>query len=152
VKNVTGGLYNNTPVMLHSIDIDGKILSVSDYWLEKFGYKREEVIGRKSTDFLTEESKKYALEYVLPKFLKNGFCNNVTYRYVKKNNEVMDILLSAIAEKDENGNITKSLAVSIDVSEQKKSRVGHKTKKRNVELCKPNSGKIYFRSGIKYCI
>ncbi|MCF8236285.1 MAG: PAS domain S-box protein [Bacteroidales bacterium] len=51
-------IYNNTPVMLHSINREGKLISVSDYWLEIMGYKREEVIGKPSIDFLTEESRK----------------------------------------------------------------------------------------------
>ena len=61
-------LYQNTPVMLHSIDREGKIISVSNYWLEKMGYTREEVIGRKSVDFLTPESRKYAQDVVLPEY------------------------------------------------------------------------------------
>jgi len=44
-------LYIKTPVIQHSIDDNGRLLDVSDRWLEKFGYKREEVIGRKSVEF-----------------------------------------------------------------------------------------------------
>ena len=44
-------LYHNTPAMLHSIDPDGCLVSVSDYWVEVMGYGRDEVIGRKLTDF-----------------------------------------------------------------------------------------------------
>src|SRR6266571_1724398 len=31
-------LYNDTPVMLHSIDQEGRLVSVSDYWLEVLGF------------------------------------------------------------------------------------------------------------------
>src|SRR5690606_22697433 len=39
-------LYNETPAMMHSIDASGRIVSVSDAWLERLGYSRDEVIGR----------------------------------------------------------------------------------------------------------
>ncbi len=113
-------LYNKAPVMLHSIDNKGKIMDVSDFWLEEMGFKREEVLGKSSTDFLTEESRKIALNDNLPVFFKKGRLKNVPYQFVKKNGEIIDTLLSAISEKDEEGNVKRSLAVTIDVSERKR--------------------------------
>jgi PAS domain S-box-containing protein len=112
-------LYNNTPVMLHSIDHEGKLLSVSDYWLKAMGYKRDEVIGRKSTDFLTDASRRFASEKVLPEFMQRGFCDNIEYQFVKKNGEIIDTLLSAVSEKDEAGNVIRSLAVITDITQPK---------------------------------
>lgn len=112
-------LYNNTPVMLHSIDPEGRIITVSDFWLEKFGYAREEVIGRKSTEFLTPDSARKAVETILPDFMRTGYCKDVEYQWLTKSGEVMDVLLSAIAEWDENGKIRRSLAVLIDITERR---------------------------------
>ena len=42
-------LYQRTPVMLHSIDAEGRLLSVSDRWLQRLGYSADEVLGRPST-------------------------------------------------------------------------------------------------------
>jgi len=114
-------LYNETPAMLHSIDPDGRLISVSNYWLDTLGYEREEVINQKSTEFLTEESRRYAQEVILPEFFRTGYCFEVPYQYVKKNGEVLDILLSAIAEKDDKGNVTRSLAILVDVTKRKKA-------------------------------
>lgn len=115
-------LYNKTPTMLHSIDHNGKLIMVSDFWLEKMGYSREEVIGKSSVNFLTRESREYAIKEVLPLFFKTGKCSNVPYQFVKKNGEVMDTLLSAESEMDENGNVVNSLAVVADISEKVKNR------------------------------
>ena len=117
-------LYNKTPIMLHSIDNLGNMISVSDFWLNTLGYTREEVIGRKSTDFLTEASRKYAVETVLPEFLKTGYCNNVEYQFVKKNGEVIVALLSAISEKDKQGTVVRSLAVVTDITDRKRMEEG----------------------------
>ena len=112
-------LYNDTPVMLHSIDRNGFLIGVSNYWLEVLGYQRDEVIGRRSTDFLTEESRQYAQRIVLPEFFRTGFCRNIHYQLVKKSGELLDVLLFASAERDRQGDIIRSLAVMTDVTEWK---------------------------------
>jgi len=114
-------LYHRTPVMLHSIDREGRIVAVSAYWLQYLGYREEQVLGRKSTDFLTPESQRFAREEVLPAFFRTGVCRNVPYQLVKANGEVVDVLLSAVAERDEAGNIERSLAVMTDITEQRRA-------------------------------
>ncbi len=111
--------YENTPAMLHSIDQNGRLVSVSNYWLEKLGYEREEVIGKKYTQFLTEASCCYAEEVVMPEYFRTGFCRDVPHQLLKKNGEIMEVLLSANAVRDERGNIVRSLAILQDLSESK---------------------------------
>ena len=114
-------LYENSPVMLYSIDNQARIISVSEFWLSNTGYTWEEVIGKKSTDFLTEESREYDERIVFPDFLKSGFCKDVPMQMVKKNGEIIDVLLSATSEKDNEGNVLRSLTVLVDVTEKKKA-------------------------------
>jgi len=114
-------LYNNTPAMLHSVDPDGRLVSISEHWLDVMGYERDEVIGKMITDFFSEESRKLAREVVIPEFFKKGYYKDAQYRFVKKNGEEIDILLSAIADRDSGGKIIRSLAVSIDVTERKRA-------------------------------
>ena len=49
-------LYDNTPIMLHSITPEGQIVRVSRYWLLALGYDEKEVIGRPIFDFMSAES------------------------------------------------------------------------------------------------
>ncbi len=114
-------LYNHTPAMLHSIDSDGRLISVSDFWLEALGYRRDDVIGRQLTDFLTESSRLYAERSVIPDFFRTGICQDIPYQFRKANGEVIDVLLSAVAERDERGQPVRSLAVSIDVTERNRA-------------------------------
>jgi PAS domain S-box-containing protein len=114
-------LYHNTPAMLHSIDTEGRLLSVSDYWVEIMGYRREEILGRPLTEFLTPDSRKQAEEQIFPEFFRTGYCKDVSYQFVKKNREIIDVLLSGIADRNPDGTIHRSLAVSIDVTERKKA-------------------------------
>jgi PAS domain S-box-containing protein len=128
-------LYQKTPAMLHSIDKEGRLTNVSKYWLKKMGYSLNEVLGHHSTDFMTEESRHYAKEVILPKFYETGSCREVPYQYIKKNGEIMDALLSAITENDENGELIYSLSVIIDVTDRKKAEVAlreNEEKLRNI--------------------
>lgn len=115
-------LYNDTPVMMHSIDKFGKLISVSNFWLDHLGYERNEVLGKKTIDFLTEESRKYAFEVVLPEFNRLGWCKDIQYQFVKKSGEVIDTLLSATSERDKNGEVLRSMAVIIDITQRKKAQ------------------------------
>ena len=114
-------LYNRTPVMLHSIDAEGRLVSVSDTWLAMMGYTREEVIGCRSIEFLTEASRQYARDVVLPQFFATGKTLEAEYQFVKKNGEMLDILLSAVAEFDDAGQFKRTMAVLIDITERKKA-------------------------------
>src|SRR5882757_9252446 len=89
-----------TPAMLHSIDEKGLLISVSDAWLAKLGYTRDEVLGRLSSDFLTTASKEHKMRDVLPEFFRQGRCDNVQYQMVCKDGSVIDVLLSAVLDRD----------------------------------------------------
>ncbi len=127
-------LYHNTPAMLHSIDPDGCLVSVSDYWVEVMGYGRDEVIGRKLTDFFTEESRQFAETKIIPRFFKTGFLQDIAYQFVKKSGEKIDVLLSAIADRDAGGNIVRSLAVSIDVTQRNRAEDALKKAKEELSI------------------
>ena len=114
-------LYENAPVMLHSIDKDRTILSVSDYWLEVMGYERDEVLGRDSTDFLTDHSRKFMVDVVLPQAIKTGSCKDIPLRYVKRDENGIDVLLSVVGEQEPPGEATRLMVVSVDVTERRRA-------------------------------
>jgi len=112
-------LYEATPAILHSIGPDGRILHVSDRWLALMGYRRDEVVGRPSSDFLTAASQVHARDVVLPLFFRQGHCDRVEYQFVRRDGSVIDVLLSAVLERDESGRTARSLAVLEDVTATK---------------------------------
>lgn len=114
-------LYKDTPVMLHSIDRDGCIVNVSDFWLEHLGYTQSEVLCKRFTDFFTPPSRIYAEEAILPEFFSSGTIRDVPFEVVRKNGKVRDVLLSARAEKDGQGGVIRSFLVMVDVTERKRA-------------------------------
>ena len=113
-------LYMRSPAMMHSIDADGFIQTVTDAWLARFGYLEHEVIGKRSTAFLTPESQIYARNVVLPEFWRTGACDRVPYTFVCKDGSLVEIELSAVLDETLGKPVT--LAVLQDVSERNASR------------------------------
>jgi PAS domain S-box-containing protein len=109
-------IYRSTPAMMHSIDVKGRIEEVSDFWLSHLGYDREEVVGRRSVEFLDEESRIRAETESLPALFKTGVNTNIPYRFVRKNGECLDILLSSFLLRDEDGQPLRSYAAMTDVT------------------------------------
>ncbi|MGF7000521.1 EAL domain-containing protein [Paraburkholderia sp. GAS32] len=114
-------LYERTPAMLQSIDVQGRLLSVSDLWLRTLGYSRDEVLGRFSSDFLSPASREYARQVVLPEFFRVGHCRNVEYEMVCKDGEVLTVLLSAVLERQSDGTPLRSMAVIEDITGRRKT-------------------------------
>ncbi|WP_342310457.1 EAL domain-containing protein [Burkholderia pyrrocinia] len=112
-------LYESTPAMLHSIDPQGRLVHVSDVWLATFGYTRDEVIDRRWADFLTPASRDYATDVAIPELFRNGQCEAIEYQAVRNDGAVIDVLLSAIVQRDTCGALL-SLSVMENVTERKR--------------------------------
>ncbi len=108
-------LYESTPAMMHSINPQGRLLSVSDQWLRRLGYRREQVIGRPLTDFLSEASAELA-RIVVPELFRSGRCERVPYQMLRSDGSMIDVELSATIEYDDFGAPVRSMAIIEDVT------------------------------------
>jgi diguanylate cyclase (GGDEF)-like protein/PAS domain S-box-containing protein len=107
------------PAMAHSIDADGRLVEVSDLWLSTLGYRRRDVLGRRSLEFLTPGSRDYAEHVVHPEFLRTGSCRDIEYQMVRADGEAIDVLMSASLGQTNGGEASQSLAVLTDVTAQR---------------------------------
>ena len=112
-------IYQITPAMLHSADLNGRLLEVSDMWLAKLGYCRDEVLGHLYSEYLTPKSQEYAEKVVLPEFFKTGRCDKIAYQIVTKDGAILDVLFSAVLEYEANGQPRKSVAIVEDVTQRR---------------------------------
>jgi PAS domain S-box-containing protein len=114
-------LYRSTPAMLHTVDNDGLIVTVTDHWLQKLGFKREEVVGRPITDFFSNADRKQYADGRLEDLIRKDDFNNLKRQMVTKNGQVIDLVMSAVAHRDDNGQIDHMLVASKDVTERNRS-------------------------------
>ncbi|MEX0707536.1 MAG: sigma 54-interacting transcriptional regulator [Woeseia sp.] len=114
-------LYRSTPAMLHTVDASGSIVTVTDHWLKKMGYGRDEVVGRSIMDFFTESDRARYASGRLQELISGGEFQNEARQMVTKDGVVMDLVMSAISERDESGSVRRMLVASKDVTERNRA-------------------------------
>jgi PAS domain S-box-containing protein len=114
-------LYRSTPAMLHTVDANGCIVTVTDHWLQKMGYTREAVVGRSIMDFFSEADRKRIAAADLQALISGGEFSNEERQMVTKNGKVIDLVMSAISDRDVNGGVVRMLVASKDVTERNRT-------------------------------
>lgn len=112
-------IYDNAPVMMHSIDKNGIIRNVNLKWLSELGYTRDEVVGRKVDYVMTRESR-LDLQANLVHFWTEGKIADVFYQYVKKDGTIIEVILDSTVVHDPVwGEV--SLSVVRDITAQRRA-------------------------------
>jgi PAS domain S-box-containing protein len=114
-------VYRSTPAMLHTVDGDGNIVAVTDHWLQKLGYRRDEVVGRPTTDFFTESERKRYADGRLRELISQGDFNNEERQVITKDGRVLHLVVSAISHRDASGKVDQMLVASKDVTERNRA-------------------------------
>jgi PAS domain S-box-containing protein len=114
-------LYRSTPAMLHTVDAEGRILTVTDHWLQKMGYAREQVVGRSIADFFSPAERKRFAGGRLQQIISSGEFMNEERQVVTRSGKVIDLLQSAISDRDSSGRVYRMLVASKDVTERNRA-------------------------------
>ncbi|MDJ0910487.1 MAG: sigma 54-interacting transcriptional regulator [Woeseiaceae bacterium] len=109
-------LYRSTPAMLHTLDGDGLIVTVTDHWLQKLGYRRKQVIGRPISDFYSNDDRQRYPEGELRERISRGDFANVERQMVTRKGEVLDLVQSSISHRDADGRVDRMLVASKDIT------------------------------------
>lgn len=115
-------LYESTPALLHSVDPTGRVLSVSDRWLERLGYRREQVVGRLLDDFMTPEAVQQTRDNYRPALWRHGHVSDCPVQLICADGRLRDVLVSAVAEYDTAGRPLRALALVDDITEELRHR------------------------------
>ncbi|MBU0763871.1 MAG: PAS domain-containing sensor histidine kinase, partial [Bacteroidetes bacterium] len=143
LKQIVNEIHDSLPVMVHSIDNNGALINVNNRWLKGLGYERSEVIGKKSIDFLTKESREYAEKIVLPDFFNKGYCSDIYLQMVRKDGGVLDVLLSATSLRNERKEVISSVAVINDITEQIRAKNALKESEEKYRLILENTSEFF---------
>ncbi|MEM8503821.1 MAG: chemotaxis protein CheB [Cyanobacteria bacterium P01_D01_bin.1] len=126
-------LYQNTPAMMHSIDLEGNLLTASDQWLKRLGYRAEEVLGKPIATVLADRFKPDPANHKTPTWMSAAGCEHFECQFICKSGELIDVHLSAVADKDADGNVQRLLTVLIDVTEHKRTELEIKHYREHLE-------------------
>jgi PAS domain S-box-containing protein len=114
-------LYRSTPAMLHTVDASGAIVTVTDHWLQKMRYTRDEVVGRPVLDFYSDADRKRIESGDLEHVVVGREFDNEPRQMVTRDGNVLDLLMSALAEHDSRGDVQRMLVASKDVTERNRA-------------------------------
>ena len=108
--------YQKTPAMLHAMDNRGRLLFVSQSWLDTLGYEPEEVIGRDFFDFVIGDDIPAIRATHYRKLEEADEISDTSYLLRQANGKAIEVSISEVALRDHNGQLTESLAVLNDLT------------------------------------
>ncbi len=111
-------IIENMKLGLLEVDNDNKIIRVYDHFCKLTGYSEEELVGKKAMDVLTdEESRKKVQEHREKRFSGEETVYEALLK--KKDGTEAWVLISGAPLYDDFGNITGSIGIHLDVTNQK---------------------------------
>jgi PAS domain S-box-containing protein len=121
------------PVPLHILDPEGRIVEVSDRWLDLLGYSRAEVIGRSAGAFQEDggAATRAALEAV---FASEAEFRDTPRRLVRRDGTVLDVLVSSRLERAPDGTPTHLISALVDVTARRRAEAALAESERGFRL------------------
>ncbi len=121
-------LYRKLPLMAFTHDRDMKITDVSEFMLDRMEYPREEVIGQRTVEFVSEDIREHILEIDHPVFWSTGFSSGLPRSLITKSGKILETELSAVAFVGPDGAFDSGHVVMVDVTERNRaqSKLAHK--------------------------
>jgi len=115
-------LYENAPLSYQSLDTKACLIDVNPTWLQTLGYKREEVIGRPFSDFMTSESAKLIKER-FPAFVDKGEIYNYEFEMIRKDGTRFLVSYDGKIGYDELGHFNKTHCIFTEITVRKKAEI-----------------------------
>jgi len=113
-------LYDNSPLPYQSLDENGCFLDVNPAWLEKLGYQREEVIGKRYVDFVHPDWKTH-FEETFPELKERGYQCSVEFELRHKEGHYLDVSGHSRVGYQSDGSFAQTYSVFQDITERKRA-------------------------------
>ncbi|MFW5843730.1 MAG: PAS domain S-box protein, partial [Spirochaetota bacterium] len=114
------GLFRLAPQPYQSLDPSGRFLDVNEEWCAVLGYRREDVVGRNFSDFLSPEA--VALFRArFPAFLKAGRIDGVEFPLLESDGTVLRARFSGRVAYDENRVPLRTHCIFEDLTAQRRA-------------------------------
>jgi PAS domain S-box-containing protein len=121
-ENLYKGLFELSPDPIRISTLDLIIIDVNQSFLDKFGYSREEIVGKPIFETIEDSSRKM-VDTVLESLKKGDHVENIEMLYHKKDGTKIPILLSLSLSRDQGGKPSGYIAIIKDVSEIYEARM-----------------------------
>lgn len=115
LSEIYKNLYEESPGLYRTIDIDGVIISCNKSYAKNLGYLKKEIIGKTIFDHTAEKSLP-TMNECFEHWKNKGTVSDVEIHLQRKNNTTFPVLLNAINLYDKNGKLIGSNTVLRDMS------------------------------------
>jgi PAS domain S-box-containing protein len=114
-------LYNKTPCLLRSTTVDGIIFACNEYYAEKLGYQKNEILGRSIFKHTAEKSIK-TLRDEMERWKTTNEIANVEIWLQRKDGSTFPILLTGTSLYDNDEKLIGRTSVLVDLTEIHQAR------------------------------
>lgn len=114
-------LYSEAPVLLLSVDPEGRVVTASDRWLEFMGYERAAVIGRPVVDFMADPGAGDRAMRRLAHLSRTELAGDAEYRMRTASGDLVDVVASSRAVRDAEGRFLRTISALVDVTARKRA-------------------------------
>ncbi len=123
------GVLNDSQDMIITTDREGRLVKYSKGGERIMGYRADEVIGSKVSEFYVNKDER---TNILKTLHEKGAVYNYETKLLKKDGSPVDISLTISVLRDKTGSIIGTVGISKDITEEKRLR--EELKKKNEEL------------------
>jgi len=109
-------LVQKTPMPVHWVDREMRIIDVNKRWLDLLGYTRDAILGRKLTDFMTPETAREYLNITWPILIGGGEVHERHCEFVRTTGELVSTLVSTGVEGDFRDGSFRAIEVLNDIT------------------------------------
>lgn len=110
-----------SPLSYQSLNPEGRYLDVNPAWENTFGYSRDEILGRKFSELMTEASGAEVGKR-FPVLKQQGAVRDVPFEMLHKEGHVILVNLHGRANYDDSGDFLSTNCILIDVTEKIRER------------------------------
>jgi len=114
-------LYEESPVMQRTVNIDGIVLECNQKYAKTLGYPKNEIIGKSIFEFIAEQSIK-EMRNTFESWKETGHAENREIWFKRKDGSTFPALLSANNIYDEKGKLIGSNSAIRDISDVYEAR------------------------------
>jgi two-component system NtrC family sensor kinase len=107
---------DNSPVIMMTTDLEGRVVSFNPGAEESLGYRREEVIGQPARIFYKDPEER---DRLLRRVRHKGTVRDYETNLVRKDGSLVPVSLTLARLKDSDGNFMGTVGISEDISQRK---------------------------------
>jgi PAS domain S-box-containing protein len=115
ILNKFKDLYERSPSLNRTIDLDGKIIDCNKSYADSFGYRKDEIIGKSIYDFVPKNNRD-DLKDSFETWKKTGMVNSREIIFQRKDGSLFPGIVSATNLYDEQGKLLGSNTIIQDLS------------------------------------